>query len=140
MHHSNIVPYSGSARRRVYYYAMQLIDGRGPTGPGDGRGQVLTAPVRHRPAGGARPGARSGQRSSTGIAVQPLLDAPAPLGLWFGWLTVASPMTDTGDVVGTLRCRTISARGRASDVYSLGLTLYNCSPGDPRSTLRIGRG
>ncbi len=142
LHHTNIVPVFGVGEADgLHYYVMQLIDGRG-----------LNEVLEELRRSGSLPGLAQARRAA-GMALQAaealayahaqgtlhrdvkpanlLLDAKdtvwvADFGL--AKATGQADLTDTGDVVGTL-CylapEVLEGRGDArSDVYSLGLTLY----------------
>ena len=157
LHHTNIVPVFDSGEAGgVLYYAMQFIPGRGldavldevrrlRAGSGDTPRPGSTALAGSGGADYLREVARVGAAAADALAyahrqgvlhrdVKPanlLLDARGTVWVTdFGLAKAAGAgdLTDTGDVVGTVRYmapeRFDGAADARSDVYALGLTLY----------------
>ncbi len=138
LHHTNIVPVFGSGSQDgVHYFAMQLIDGE---------------PLSKLPALSFAAIARLGMQAASALAyahshgvlhrdVKPsnlLLDRSGEVWVTdFGLakLSDVGELTQTGDIMGTLKYMAPEQlEGRAderTDIYSLGLTLYELVTGQP---------
>ncbi len=152
LHHSNIVPVFGSGHTDgFHYYAMQFIDGRGL----DRVAEEWAGARRQRPAEGQRQAhllARLGGQAAAALQhahdhgvlhrdIKPsnlLLDATD--NVWVADFGLAKALeseglTNSGDVLGTLQYMAPEQFSGAydvrSEVYGLGLTLYELLAGEP---------
>lgn len=138
LHHTNIVPVFGvGTEEGVHYFAMQLIDGKPLSTPPELNFQEI---------------ARIGMQAASALAyahehgvlhrdIKPsnlLLDSNGELWVTdFGLakLTDSSELTQDGDIMGTLKYMApeqLDGRSDArTDVYSLGLTLYELATHQP---------